>query len=267
MNKEITTTEQKGLISFSNEDMNIIKTQFFPQNATQSDIDYCMGVAKSLGLNPITKEIWFIERKAQVNGQWVSKIEPMAGRDSYIKVAHRSGDFGGIESVSELKEVPTLINGNWETKKDLIATAKVYKRGIDKPFIAEVNYNEYVQRTKDGKPTKFWNEKPHTMLKKVAESQALRKAFNITGIYDEAETRDDSDIQDGEIVLDEQSQVIFDLNQAKTKLATKLKKIGYSAAMIKDFAKVNELGDNADAISILLDDETLFNEALAKYEN
>jgi len=37
--------------------------------------------------------------------------------------------------------------------------------------------------------------------------------------------------------------------------------------MIKDFAKVNELGDNADAISILLDDETLFNEALAKYEN
>ena len=118
----------KELIEFSTEEKQIIQKQFFPVSATKEDMQFCMGVAKSLGLNPITKEIWFIERKANVNGQWVTKIEPMAGRDSYIKVAHRSGDFGGIESHAELKDIPVLNNGNWETKKDLVAIAKVYKR-------------------------------------------------------------------------------------------------------------------------------------------
>ena len=179
------------LIEFNVQETDLIKKQLFPTNATNSDVDYCMGVAKALGLNPITKEIWFVERKSKVNNNWVTKIEPMAGRDSYIKIAHRSGMFEGITTSAELKKIPFISNDIWDTKDDLVAVCMVYKKGIDKAFIAEVNYNEYVQLTREGKPTKFWAEKPITMLKKVAESQALRKAFNITCVYDDAEIREE----------------------------------------------------------------------------
>ena len=58
------------------------------------------------------------------------------------------------------------------------------------PFIVEVAYSEYVQTTSRGDITKFWKEKPKTMIKKVAESQALRKAFDITGLYSKDEIND-----------------------------------------------------------------------------
>lgn len=177
------------LIEFSKEEKQVIMQQYFPQGTTSEQMQFCIAVAKELGLNPITKEIWFIERKSKVNNQWVTKIEPMCGRDSYLKIAHRSGKFGGIETSSKIESVAKMENGQWVETKDLVATSNVFIKGIDAPFTATVNYNEYVQKKNDGNPTKFWNEKPHTMLKKVAESQALRKAFNISGIYDESEIR------------------------------------------------------------------------------
>lgn len=258
MKNEITT--------ISNEDIAIIKKQFFPQNAQQDDVNYCLSVANSLGLNPIAKEIWFVERKANINGQWVTKIEPMAGRDSYIKVAHRSGKFGGIEAYTELRDVPVLNNGNWETKKDLVGIAKVYKVGIDKPFLSEVNYSEYVQKKKDNTPTKFWAEKPHTMIKKVAESQALRKAFNITGVYDDAEIREDDS---SEIVHDAviETPKHTKIDEAKSKLVAKLKSINYDMQNIKEFAKYHNLENDLDRIEILLSDDEAFNNAVANFEN
>ena len=253
----------KELITFSDDEKKIIKTQLFPPTATNDDMSYCMGVAKSLGLNPINKEIWFIERKANVNGQWVSKIEPMVGRDSFLKIAHRSGLFGGIEATAELKEVPFLNNGKWESKKDLVATAKVYKKGFDNPFIAEVNYNEYVQRTKAGTPTKFWDEKPHTMLKKVAESQALKKAFNITGVYDENEIRDEE--VEYEIKVNEQSKPNIDT--LKLQLKNKLmNEYGYNLDSVKEFAEFNQLGNDENKIKELLQNDEALKNATQNFE-
>ena len=186
MSNELQSTN--NLIEFDSKELSIIKNQFFSGNPSDKEVEYCLGVARSLGLNPITKEIWFVERSSKVNGQWVKKIDPMCGRDSYIKIAHRSGMFGGIETTCSIKQVPVFGKDNtWGLENDLVATCKVYKKDIERPFIVEVNYSEYVQRTSQGIITKFWKEKANTMIKKVAESQALRKAFNITGLYDEAE--------------------------------------------------------------------------------
>ena len=165
----------------------IIRKNFFPQSATGLDMQYCMSVAKSFNLNPILKQIYFIERKAQENGQWITKIEPLAGRDSFLTLAHRTGRFDGLESHTEIKEVPKFKNGIWENVNELVAIATVWVKGTTREFKVEVSYSEYVQRKRSGEVTKFWLEKPHTMLKKVAESQVLRKAFDITGLYDESE--------------------------------------------------------------------------------
>jgi len=180
----------KELITFTDEQKKIIKNQFFPQNASTDEMVYCMNIAKNMGLNPITKEIFFVPRKSKVNGQWVEKVEPMLGRDSYIKVAHSTGLFAGMETGSKIESIPKMIDGQWQESSDLVATCKVWRKDTDKPFLVTVAYSEYVQLTKDGTPNKFWKEKPDTMLKKVAESQALRKAFSINGAYSIEEVND-----------------------------------------------------------------------------
>mgnify|MGYP007017067282 CR=1 FL=1 len=43
-------------------------------------------------------------RRSKVNDQWIEKVEPLAGRDSFLTLAHRTGKFAGIESKVEIKE-------------------------------------------------------------------------------------------------------------------------------------------------------------------
>jgi phage recombination protein Bet len=167
----------------NNLDVDFIKKQFFPANSNVKDIEFCIKVAQELNLNPVKREIFFIERKAQVNGQWITRVEPLTSRDGFLSIAHKSGLFAGIKSWTELRNVPKLINGQWNDSTELVAVAEVYRKDTDIPTVVEVEYSEYVQLTKAGAPTKFWAKMPKTMLKKVAESQALRKAFNISGIY------------------------------------------------------------------------------------
>ncbi len=175
------------LIEFSNEQKAVIKSQFFPQGTSNAEMQYNMQVAKDLGLSPILKEIYFVERKSQVNGQWVTKVEPLAGKNAFMKLAHNSGQFNGLKVECMVKDVPTLENRQWINKSDLVAIATVHRKDMEEPFVVEVAYNEYVQRKRDGTPTKFWAEKSQTMLKKVAVSQALKEAFSVSGIYTEEE--------------------------------------------------------------------------------
>ncbi|TLM69213.1 MAG: phage recombination protein Bet [Deltaproteobacteria bacterium] len=168
---------------FTKEQLAVIQSQFFPSGATKAEQDYCFSVARELGLNPILREIHFVPRRAKLGDKWINKVEPMIARDGFLSIAHRSGQLAGIETVAAIRDIPQLENGKWVVKPQLVAVCSVWRKDSSKPFVAEVHYNEYVQCTADGAPTKFWAEKPATMLKKVAESQALRKAFNVNGVY------------------------------------------------------------------------------------
>jgi hypothetical protein len=114
----------------------------------------------------------------------------MVGRDGFLTIAHKSGKFGGIETNTTIKNVPVYNNGEWIEERDLVAICSVYRTDTQRPFIVEVSFKEYAGTTRDGQLTKFWKEKGATMLKKVAESQCLRKAFNVSGIYAEEELND-----------------------------------------------------------------------------
>jgi len=170
-------------IDFDKEQRAVIESQFFAAGASKAEQSFCFAVARELGLNPITREIHFVPRRSKVGDRWVSKIEPMVGRDGFLSIAHRSNQLAGIETVSGIRDIPLLENGKWVVRPQLVAECTVWRKDSRKPFTAQVAYHEYCQKTTDGSPTKFWAEKPETMLKKVAESQALRKAFNIHGVY------------------------------------------------------------------------------------
>ena len=180
----------------------VIKNNFFPVNTTPADMAFCMGVANQFGLNPILNQIYFVGRKAKINGQWVEKVSPMVGRDGFLTIAHKSGKFAGIETKTTIKQVPTFKNGEWVEERDLVAICSVYRTDTERPFIVEVAFSEYAGKTNQGELTKFWREKGATMLKKVAESQCLRKAFNVSGIYSEEELNDINVVPKAEEVVE-----------------------------------------------------------------
>ena len=55
--------------------------------------------------------------------------------------------------------------------------AKVYRKDRQRPVYAAVNIKECIKYTRTGKPTRFWEDMPATMVRKVALSRALREAF------------------------------------------------------------------------------------------
>ena len=129
--------------------------EMYAKNSTKEEFELFMYTANKFGLDPLLKQIWcvkFDKGTAQI----------YAGRDGFLEIAHRSGAFNGMES---------------GMKDNRTAFAKVYRKDMTMPFYVEVDMAEY----STGKA--LWGSKPKTMLIKVAESQCLRKAFSISGIY------------------------------------------------------------------------------------
>jgi phage recombination protein Bet len=130
---------------------------------SESEFKLVLYLASQYGLDPLRRHLWAVKydktRAAQI----------FTGRDGLLAIAHRSGRFAGIES------------GIRKEGNDTIGWAKVYRSDFERPFYAEVYLEEYRQNNT------MWNQKPKTMLKKVAESQALRQAFDVAALYDESE--------------------------------------------------------------------------------
>ncbi|MCR6574325.1 putative prophage LambdaCh01, recombination protein Bet [Campylobacter insulaenigrae] len=201
----ITNTNQ-NTVELNQEKIAQIQKHFFPAGTkiNKTEMEYCLSVAIKYGLDPFLRQVFFVPRRAKVTKDgkdvWIDKIEPLVGRDGFLAIAHKSGKFGGIKSYSEIKNCPKLVNNQWQYTQDLVAICEVYRTDSDKPFIVEVAYSEYVQKTNENKITTFWASKPDTMLKKVAESQALRKAFNVSGLYSAEEMG--IGITEDEIIID-----------------------------------------------------------------
>jgi len=234
MGNEIETKNGNNLIEFSTEEKNVIMRQFFPQGSNPAEMAYCMSVAKNMGLNPILGQIYFVPRRSKIDGKWHEKLQPLAGRDAFLSLAHRSKQFAGIKSKSEIRETPRLENEEWVMKKDLVATAEVLRKDSSEPFIVEVCYSEYVQTNKYG-VNSFWKDKPDTMLKKVAESQALRKAFNISGLFDETEI--------------DVTSTQYEEKAEETQIDTSLMKVGVKSNDVPN--EVPEIQDNYEDTEVI----------------
>ena len=138
-----------------------IKT-YINQYATDQEIALFLNQCAMFQLNPFKREIYLIKYSANQAATFV------VGYEVYLKRADRTGKWAGTESGTE---------DDPKTGKVLKAWAKVYRKDWTAPLYHEVYLDEYVQKTKEGEPTRFWKDKPRTMLKKVAISQAFRMAF------------------------------------------------------------------------------------------
>jgi len=118
-----------------------------------------LSIAKAFNLNPFKREIHI--------SKYGDQMSIITGYEVYIKRAERTGQLDGWNATTS----GSVTNG------DLKATVTIYRKDRQHPFIWEANYDECVQKTRDGKVTKFW-EKASFMTKKVAISQAFRLCFS-----------------------------------------------------------------------------------------
>ena len=129
-------------------------------NASDQELLLGLQIAKTFKLNPLKREIYFVKYGN-------NPMQVLTGYEVYLKRAARSGLYMGMKSWTEGSPDDGSLKG----------LVEVYVKGWEKPLQHEADYSEYVQKRADGQINKFWREKPKTMIKKVAISQAFRLAF------------------------------------------------------------------------------------------
>jgi len=173
----------------------IIKTYLVNGNGQISDQEALMFLKLCEGqkLNPFIKEAYLIKYGNNTPATMV------VSKDVFMKRAAKHQDFDGLESgviVSNQGGIEYKQGAFYNRNSETIvgAWAKVHRKSWAMPIVSEVNFDEYVGKKKDFKTGEEvvngqWANKPATMIVKVAETQALRKAFveDLQGMYDESE--------------------------------------------------------------------------------
>lgn len=163
--------------------------------ASAQEAAVLIGIAEMRGLNPVTQECYFVKRwDSQRNANvWAVQVSIDAMR---IK-AEETGLYAGQDE-PEFEYAP-------DGKTPVLARVRIYRRDWERPMVGVARWSEFVQKTKDGHPTKFWRDMPHNQLAKVAEAAALRKAFprrlaKLYTIDEMAQASNDAPDLEGEVV-------------------------------------------------------------------
>lgn len=165
-------------IQFQPEQVELIKKQIAP-NATDNELKLFLYQAQRTGLDPLTRQIYCIHRKVKdANGNYVQKMTIQTSIDGFRVIAERSGSYAG-QSEPEFTEKDNRL---------ISAKVTVYRfapNGDRYPASVGVAYWEEYAQEYNGKLQGLWAKMPRTMLAKVAEALALRKAYpqDLSGLY------------------------------------------------------------------------------------
>ena len=142
--------------------------KYVSDKATDQEIMLFLNQCKMFNLNPFKREIYLIKYSEKTPAQFVVSY------DVYLKRMEATKNLNGWEWGTE---------GDPKVPSDECkAWIRIWRKDWDKPLYHEVFFEEYAQYKTDyhsGKKvlTKFWFEKPKTMIKKVVLSQAARLCF------------------------------------------------------------------------------------------
>lgn len=158
--------------------------RLFAPTLSDPEFQFFMGLGKNLNANPFTREIWAIKY-----GTAAATI--FCGRDFYRKKAQEQSDYDGhyAEAVYSNDEFG-VENGVVKHKFTLTDRGVLLAAYcVVKKKSASLNLFHLVQFSEYNLNQSLWKTKPESQIKKVAESQALRAAFQgiFKGTYDESE--------------------------------------------------------------------------------
>ena len=219
--------------------VDLIKSQI-AVGATDDELKLFLHVADKSGLDPLSKQIYFIKRSGKMTIQ--------TAIDGFRSIADRTGQY-----ISSEEPVFEEIGNN--PVKATVTVGKIVQ-GVEGKFTASARWSEYYP----GKSQGFmWDKMPHTMLGKCAEALALRKAFpsQLSGLY-----TGDEMAQAGKDGIPNQSRNINPKGGSK-QLEESLK---VEPAVVLDIPKV-ELPSAEDSNKFLETAQSLLDEGFAFCEN
>lgn len=148
-----------------------------------------MNLCKYSGLNPWAREAYCIKYGNE-------PATMVVGKEAYMKRAEQNEAYDGLEAgiivLSRDDNEIVYRTGSFRLpSEDIIGGwAKVWRKDRSHCYEAEVSFDEYAGRKKDGSLNSQWAKKPATMIRKVAMVQALREAFpsSFGGVYAEEDS-------------------------------------------------------------------------------
>lgn len=194
-------------------------------------------LCKAQNLNPFVRDAYLIKMGDNYPAQIV------VGKDVFIKRASANPNFNGMkagivvldkdgqiqEREGALKLPGEQLVGGW---------CEVYLKDKDYPTKSLVSFEEYAQKNKKtGQLNSMWSSKGATMIRKVAQSQALREAFpnELRGLYQQEEMGVDTKLPQKEVRV---GYATAGQKQGIMKMAS-LKGL-YDYENPKDISKLNE---------------------------
>jgi hypothetical protein len=161
-------------------EVDIIKNHV-AKGATDSELQFCLGVARHRKLDPFKGQIWFVKRKdktAEGGARWI----PMTSIDGLLHLAARDHkDFGSSDDpvFGPMKEIKwSYYEKSGKFMAPEWATVSVWKKGDVRPTTCTVYWEEIYPEVG---ASPMVREKPRLMLGKCALAQAIRRAYPDTG--------------------------------------------------------------------------------------
>jgi phage recombination protein Bet len=186
---------------------------------TDQEVGMFLQLCKYQQLNPFLREAYLIKYGSQ-------PASIVTGKDVFVKRAAKNEQFDGLESGLYLREeggeLTRRTGAMWLPGEKIVgAWAIVHRKDWTHPVESSVSFAEYVGKRQDGSVNKQWAKMPGTMIIKVAESHALRKAFpaDFQGLYDAAEM---SNIESDERVVTPTPDLTKPLKDARERYAKEL---------------------------------------------
>lgn len=181
MGTELATTTTQAIAAptdLGREQVELIKRTIC-KGATDDELALFVQTSNRLRLDPFARQIFAVKRWDSKAGREIMSIQ--VSIDGFRLVAERTGRYAPGRPTEYVERDGQLVS----------ATAYVKKMagGVWHEVAETAHWSEYVQTTKDGRPTAMWSRMPHVMLAKCAESRALRRAFpaELAGVYTDDE--------------------------------------------------------------------------------
>lgn len=163
-----------GQIHFSQAHYRLIRNQI-AKDLNDGEFQMLMMMAVRFRLDPLARQLTPVVFNAK--DQEKRRVSYITTIDGYRLVAHRTGQFAGIDEPA--------FTYDQQNGRLTHCSITVYKmvQGIRCPFSAKVRFSEYNTGYNN------WKTMPETMIAKVTEAHALRKAFpqELSGIYTDDE--------------------------------------------------------------------------------
>ena len=225
MSKEIEMKREN--VDLENREKVELVKRMFAKGATDDEFAVFLELAKRYNLDPFKRQIFFLPDRRQNEP---GKI--MVSHAGLIHIAHSSDQWAGMKTfiITKSGEEKLIV----DNPNDIAgAVCYVYRKDWKEPLIHAVAFREYSKQNNSRMGP--WYTMPQTMIKKVAEAGALRRAFDLGGLYIEEEMDTSYTVYD---VSEEEKEIKETKKEVPNAYITRL--YSYIQAFAKKYDKKEE---------------------------